>query len=191
MRLRREAAFWSLLGGLALLTVLANRALEQPLPTATPRLHGADHSFSQPQAWLFDRAGRPAYEARGTSMEHRAENDGYLLRDAELLLHPREGEQGFWRLRAERAELDADRQHARLVGAVTLQREQVPPTDALRLEAREVALDLPARTATSQDPMTATGLHWQSQATGFAADFTQRLLVQEGRVHDRYEPPRR
>ncbi|MEF3193041.1 MAG: LPS export ABC transporter periplasmic protein LptC, partial [Halothiobacillaceae bacterium] len=97
--------------------------------------------------------------------------------------------QGIWRLRAEQARLDNDRRHAWLMGAVTIDREQVPPADALRLMARDVALDLTARTAQSPNPMTAEGLHWQSQAAAFSADFTQQLLLQEGRVRDRYEPP--
>lgn len=191
MRFRQEAGFWSLLGGAALLAVLANGSLQRPLPTVTPRLHGADHSFTQPHAWLFDREGRVAYEALGTCLEHRAESGAYLLSEAELLVHPKEGEQGMWHLHAEQLHLDADRRHAWLKGAVTFDRKQVPPADALRLQARDVALDLVARTAASQQPMTATGLYWQSQATAFSADFTQRLLLQEGRVHDRYEPPRR
>ncbi|MFZ5536437.1 MAG: LPS export ABC transporter periplasmic protein LptC [Pseudomonadota bacterium] len=191
MRFRQEALFWSLLGGAALLAVLANGALQRPLPTATPRLHGADHSFTQPHAWLFDREGRIAYEALGTQLEHRAESGAYLLSEAELLVHPGEGEQGMWHLRAEQARLDDDRRHAWLEGAVTFDREQVPPADALRLQARDVALDLVARTAASQQPMTAAGQHWQSQAAAFSADFTQQLLLQEGRVHDRHEPPRR
>jgi LPS export ABC transporter protein LptC len=191
MRFRQEALFWSLLGGAALLAVLANGALQRPLPTATPRLHGADHSFTQPHAWLFDREGRIAYEALGTQLEHRAESGAYLLSEAELLVHPREGEQGIWRLRAEQARLDDDRTHAWLAGEVTIDREEVPPSDALRLLARDVALDLAARTATSNAPMTAIGAHWQSRSSAFSADFTQQLLLQEGRVHDRHEPPHR
>ncbi|MDM7321967.1 MAG: LPS export ABC transporter periplasmic protein LptC [Gammaproteobacteria bacterium] len=191
MRFRQEARFWSLLGGAALLAVLANESLQRPLPIAPPRLHGADHSFTQPHAWLFDREGRIAYEALGTRLEHRAESGAYLLSEAEVLVHPREGEQGIWRLCAEQARLDDDRRHAWLVGAVTIEREQVAPADALRLQARDVVLDLTARTAQSQQPMTAEGLHWQSQAAAFSADFTQQLLLQEGRVHDRHEPLRR
>ncbi|MGC8731679.1 MAG: LPS export ABC transporter periplasmic protein LptC [Halothiobacillaceae bacterium] len=192
MRLKpgRSTMLWSLLGGAALLSGLANWSLQRPLPAATPRLHGADHSFTRPHVWLFDREGRPAYEALGTRLEHRAESGDYLLSGAELVAHPREGEQGIWRLRAEQARLDDDRRHAWLTGAVTIEREQVPPADALRLQARDVALDLAARTAQSQEPMTAEGAHWQSQAAAFFADFTQQLLLQEGRVHDRHEPPR-
>jgi LPS export ABC transporter protein LptC len=191
MRFRQEALFWSLLGGAALLAVLANGALQRPLPTATPRLYGADHSFTRPHAWLFDREGRISYEALGAQLEHRAESGAYLLHEAELLVHPREGEQGVWHLRAAQARLDDDRRHAWLEGAVTFEREQVPPADALWLQARDVALDLVARTAASQQPMTARGSHWQSQAAAFSADFTQQLLLQEGHVHDRHEPPRR
>ncbi|MGK0674020.1 MAG: LPS export ABC transporter periplasmic protein LptC [Halothiobacillaceae bacterium] len=191
MRFRQEALLWSLLGTATLLAVLANGALQRPLPAATPRLHGADHSFTQPHAWLFDREGRLAYEALGTRLEHRAESGDYLLSQAELVAYPREGEQGVWYLRAEQVRLDDDRRHAWLAGAVTIERKQVPPADALRLHARNVALDLAARTAQSQEPMTAEGLHWQSQAMAFFADFTQRLLLQEGRVHDRHELPRR
>lgn len=182
------ARFWGLLGGAALLSSLIHWALQRPLPTPTPRQHGADHSFIQPHARLYDLAGRPAYEARGSRLEHRAESGAYLLHDAELFIHPREGETGRWRLRAEQARLDADRRHAWLAGEVIIEREQVPPADALRIEARNVALDLIARTATSQEPMMARGLHWQSQAAAFSADFNQRLLLQEGRVHDRHEP---
>lgn len=193
MRLKpgRSAMFWGLLGGAAVLSGLANWSWQSPLPAATPRLHGADHSFTQPHAWLFDREGHPAYEALGTRLEHRAESGDYLLSGAELIAYPKEGEHGLWHLRAEQARLDDDRRHAWLMGAVTIEREQVPPADALRLQARDVALDLVARTAQSQDPMTAEGLHWQSRAAAFSADFNQQLLLQEGRVHDRHEPPDR
>jgi len=193
MRLRpgRGTIFWALLGGAALLSGLANWSLQRPLPAATPRLYGADHSFTRPHAWLFDRKGRPTYEVFGTRLEHRAESDDYLLRDAELIAHPGQGEQGIWHLRAEQARLDDDRRHATLAGEVTIDREQVPPADALRLLARDVALDLAARTAISNAPMTAIGAHWQSRSSAFSADFNQQLLLQEGRVHDHYEPPHR
>jgi len=191
MRIGRGTLFWGLLGTAALLSGLANWSLQRPLPTATPRTEGADHSFTQPHAWLFDSEGRPAYEATGTRLEHRVESGDYLLSQAELLAHPAEGEEGLWHIRAEQARFLADRKHAMLEGGVTIERENVPPADSLRLQARDVALDLSARTATSENPMTAEGQHWQSQASTFSADFTQQQLLQEGRVHDRHEPPRR
>lgn len=191
MRIGRGTLLWGLLGTAALLSGLANWSLQRPLPTSAPRTEGADHSFTRPHALLFDSEGRPAYEAFGSRLEHRAESGDYLLSQAELLTHPEEGEQEMWRMRADQARFFADRKHALLEGGVTIERENVPPADSLRLQTRDVALDLSTRTATSENPMTAEGQHWQSQAETFSADFTQQQLLQEGRVHDRHEPPHR
>ncbi len=102
---------------------------------------------------------------------------------------PKPGEQGTWHLWAERARLADDRRHAWLEGAVTIDREQVPPDQALRVLAQDVSLDLHERTAASEAPMQALGQGWTSRAQMFHADFAQQLLVQEGRVHDVYESP--
>lgn len=191
MRLSAEAWSWVLLGTLAILTMLANHALQRPLSPSPSRLQGADHSFVHPRTLLFDAQGRLVYEIQGDRLEHRAESGAYLMHPAQVWVFPKPDENGFWYLEAERAHLAANRHKAWLEGAVTVRREGVPPADALQIITRDVSLDLVGHTASSQSSMLALGSHWQSQADTFFVDFTQRLLKQEGHVHDRFDPPKR
>ncbi|GEM_PF-1975757 len=179
------------LGALAAFSFWANEALQRPLPAATPRTDGADHSFSAPHARLFGTSGRLAYEARGTRMEHRAESGDYILEQAVLTLHPEQGQISGWQVTSERIRFLADRTHALLQGTVAAERTGVAPEAALQLMARDITLNLKTRIAESESAMTAEGPHWQSQAQTFRADFNAQQLLQEGRVHDRHEPLRR
>ncbi|MFZ5579690.1 MAG: LPS export ABC transporter periplasmic protein LptC [Pseudomonadota bacterium] len=176
---------------LALLSAWADQSLQSPLPAGAARDHGADHSFTAPLARLYDSEGRLAYEARGARLEHRAESGDYLLEQANLTVHPRPGAEDLWQLQSERARFLADRTHAMLEGEVKAERRNVLPASAMRFHARDVRLDLKARSAESALPMTAEGLHWHSRADRFRADFTTEQLTQEGRVHDRHDPIRR
>jgi len=182
---------WILLVLGALLSGLANWSLQAPPPVAGKRAEGPDHSFIQPQAWLFDKDGQPAYEASGTRLDHRAESGDYVLERALLLIHPGPGHPDGWRIEAERARFFSDREKARLEGDVRAERQHVPPMDALSLTTRGIMIDLNARTASGREPMLAEGLHWQSAASAFSVDFSTQQLLQEGPVHDRHAPTRR
>ena len=174
----------------ALLSSLASWSLQQTLPVSEKRTQGADHSFTQPQAWLFDRQGRLAYQATGSQLEHRTESGDYVLEQARLTVHPTEESADGWLIEAEQARFLTNREAALLGGNVTAQRQHVADQDAITIKARDVVLDLVTHIATSSEPMMAEGQHWQSQSETFKADFSTEQLSQQGRVHDRHEPPR-
>lgn len=189
MRLGSPTLWIALVLG-ALLSSLASWSLQQTLPVSEKRTQGADHSFIQPQAWLFDRQGRLAYQAAGTRLEHRTESGDYVLEQARLTVHPSEKSADGWLIDAEQARFLTNRETALLGGNVTAQRQHVTAQDAITIKARDVILDLVTHIATSSEPMMAEGQRWQSQSEAFRADLSTEQLSQEGRVHDLHEPPR-
>ena len=188
----RKSLPWLILLMLALLSTWASWSLFQPLPSAAKRSAGVDHAFSQPDARVFDTTGRVAYDLRGTRLEHHAESDELLLTQADMRLYSQnktQDNQEHWDIQAERARILSDREHVQLEGQVQAERRGVLSTQSIQLHAQDVTLAHKAQTASSTQPVTVDGAHWQSQSSGFHADLTTEQLEQTGRVHDRYQAP--
>ncbi|HES76747.1 MAG TPA: LPS export ABC transporter periplasmic protein LptC [bacterium] len=191
---------WFALLGLAALSSWASLALYQPLPSVAQRSTGADHAFLQPIARVFDKEGQAAYDIHGTQLEHRAENDEYLLAQARLRLYTQSEDRAstpaalerreYWDIQAERARIMADREHLQLEGQVRAERRGVLPEQSITVHAQDVTLAHKAQTASSTHPVTVDGANWQSQSSAFQANLSTEQLEQTGRVHDRYQPPK-
>ncbi len=174
---------------MALLSTWASMSLFQPLPLNAARTQGVDHAFEQPKARLFDAQGRLAYTLGGTRMEHHAGSDELLLNQADVHFYPQNGEPGeHWRIQALRARVLADREHIQLEDKVLAERLGVGAEKRINLQAQDVNLKRSAQTAQSAQPMLAQGMHWQSRAEAFHADFAREQLEQTGRVYDTYQP---
>lgn len=189
---------WLALAALAALSSWASMALHQPLPGAAKRSAGVDHAFIQPEARVFDKAGYPAYDIRGTQLTHRAENGDHVLDQAEMRVYPadqRDKTQGasfdnaeHWLIEAERARVMADREHVQLEGRVDAERRGVSAQNRITLHAQDVTLTHSHQTAESALPIRIEGLQWQSQSNAFHANLASEQFEQTGRVHDRYQP---
>ncbi len=187
---RASPTLWIVLVLGAVLSGLASWSMQRTLPVSEKRTQGADHSLIQPKAWLFDEQGLLAYQASGTRLDHLIESGDYLLHNAHLIVEPSSGHADGWIIDAEQARFLTHRKTALLAGNVSAQRQHVAAEDAITITARDIILDLASRTATSNEPMQVKGRHWVSQSSVFRADFSSEQLTQEGRVHDRHEPPR-
>ncbi|MEW5839349.1 MAG: LPS export ABC transporter periplasmic protein LptC [Pseudomonadota bacterium] len=190
-----NAWLWLVLATLTALSLWANHALQQPLPTAQKRNFGADHSFIQPEARVFTKDGDVAYDIRGAHLQHRAESGEYLLSQARMLVYPQNqpdtapsAQREHWHIQSAQAKILADREHVLLEGQVDAERQGVPAEKRITLRAQNVTLARQAQTASSAHPVTVQGANWQSQSSAFHADLTTKQLEQTGRVHDRYQP---
>lgn len=148
-----------------------------PPPTETGRGDTPDYTLSQAAITLHDAAGRPHAVLFAAEMAHYTADDLTQLEQPVLSLDDAQGP--LWTVTADHGRLLANGTVVELDGAVRLDGAPRSGRGALRIDTRDLRVDMQRRTAETAAPVTMTRPGLQLTALGMQA----RLVAGNTIIH--------